>query len=156
MATVERSAFEASLIGAIENDELIFCIVTSNTRGRFENKGVPYGAGKTTIAMQLAHKFSYYRQGYGFTNDGENAYTNPKSWDILFGDWTPENPTVRTKALWFYPHQVTDSMLAASDRGERLQVGVWDGVQFSAGAKHGTEGALVDLVGGLSEERPEL
>lgn len=142
-----------------EGGKLVFCIVTSNTRGKYENEGTAFGASKTTIAMQLARHYNHYEPDYNggdFTDFGERAWDKTEGWDVLFGDWTPEEPEKSTRALWYYPHQVLNSLEKAEATGQRIKAGVWDGVQFSAGAKHGTEAKLVDMVGDLTEERPSL
>lgn len=156
-AKPQLSRFYREVVDAIENDRFLVAIVTSDTQAKYQNEGTAFGAGKTTIALQIAHRFNYYStERHDFLDFGASSRDNPASWNVIFGGWTEETTTEPTNCLWYYPYEINRRLRQNNREKKITQAGVWDAVQASAPAKQGSSDALVNLAGMLSEERPSI
>jgi hypothetical protein len=140
----DRDLFTQAVEAAILEDQLCIAIVTSRTQASFESKGVPYGAGKTTLAMREAYHFlrlDPVTKRYFDTALDQKVLAN---WDPVFAN------------MWYYPSKILKSVEQARLSRTRISIGIWDDTQYSAGAQSGLPPALRDLVGDITTERPEL
>jgi len=117
----------AEYIGlALKNDYFITILITSRTMGKFQSLNLPFGLGKTTLALWVSYLL------------------NDKNWDKVFD------------VLCYYPNEVVKLMIPNVETGKLKRTCiVWDDVQFTCPASQGTPTAIRKLSGYLTTNRPE-
>ncbi len=118
---------------AITNDYLITIAITSYTQAKYQTKNLPFGLGKTTIAMEL----SYLLNG-GSINDG---YQRKDIWKKV------------EEAMVYDPYSL--GKLLEPGR-ERLFCAIWDDPQATAPATQSVPKPIRQLANFISTERPEV
>ena len=132
MPKIEKSLAEF-MADAITKDYLITIAITSYTQAKYQTANLPFGLGKTTLAMEL----SYLLNG-GSINDN---YENDKVWDKV------------KSAMVYDPYHMGE--LLAPGRN-RLFCAIWDDVQATAPASQSVPKPVRMLANFISTERPEV
>ena len=150
MSESERDKFTSAVEDAITKDRLVIAGITSNTQATFESEGVPYGAGKSTLAQWLSFKWNHYDAETGRYYDMALDVNDMANWQI-----------VRDR-MYYYPSKLLRGLKGAAtgDDGKkdpyRINAAIWDDVQWSAGARAGLPVALEELKSDLTVDRPEI
>lgn len=140
----EPRPFAGVLCDAIDNDKLVVVAITSKTSAAIESEDTAYGAGKSTFAMDLSFKFHHYSTEFSRFHDFGLDRDDLKNWQGVFDD------------LWYYPSRIVRSLKQAAEEDRRIPMGVWDDVQYTAGAKSGVSPPIQELVGRLTTGRPQI
>ena len=127
----EKKDFGTYLVEAINENYLITMAVTSYTQAKRPTQNLPFGLGKTTLALEL----NYLLQG------GDPTYNDPDIWEKTFAS-SVYNPLELVKLL--------------KPGTPRKNCVVWDDVQATAPAEQGVPRAIRRLANFLSTERPEV
>jgi len=131
MPKIEKSLGEF-LADAITKNYLITLAITSYTQAKNQTRNLPFGLGKTSLAMELA----YLIQG-GSVNDN---YQRKDIWEKVH------------KIMAYDPY----SMGCILEPGrERTSCAIWDDVQATAPASQSVPIAIRSLANFISTERPE-
>ena len=143
--TIGKDVFTKACEEAIASPKgLVIAAITSNTQASFESDQTPYGAGKTTLAMHLSYHFNH------FDPETKRYYDSALDKDDI-KNWGTTNDN-----MWYYPSRILKSMDKAVAEHRRLLSGVWEDVQYTAGAQTGLPAAIEELVGDLTTDRPEI
>lgn len=118
---------------AINKDYLITVAITSYTQAKYQTANLPFGLGKTTLAMELA-----YLLNGGSVKDN---YQNPKVWDKVH------------KIMVYDPYNM--GLLLQPSR-IRLPCVIWDDPQATAPASQSVPKPIRKLANFISTERPEV
>ncbi len=119
--------FGEEVASAIENDYLLVILITSHTSSpKNPSTNLPFGLGKTTLAMWF---------NYGF---------NDEDWDKAFSVMA-YNPIAYTKFLLPNPHAE-----------HRKRCAQWDDVQLTAPAEKAVPKAISSLASYITGTRPEV
>lgn len=111
---------------ALSHDYFVPLIVTSMTKGKFKSMNLPFGLGKTTLALWI----SYVLHG--------------KDWDKTFADLT------------YYPSEMVDILVPNKDGLEKRPAVVADDLQLTCPADVSVPRVVRRLAGYLSTNRPEV
>lgn len=144
MSAEGKDRFTQAVEDAICKDRLVIAGITSNTQATFDSEGVPYGAGKTTLAQWLSFKFNHFDPETGRYYDVGLDVNEMKNWDLV------------RKYCYYYPSKLLRGLKEAADEHTRIRAAIWDDTQWSAGARAGLPIALEELVGDLTADRPEI
>jgi len=110
---------------AINEDYLVFILVTSQTRGKFKSLNLPFGLGKTTLALWLSYSIHNY------------------DWEQVF------------EHLYYYPDKLLEGIEGAAEAKTRLPSPIWDDAQFTCPAEQSVPSAVRRMAGRLSTARAE-
>jgi hypothetical protein len=132
MPKIEKSLAQY-FADAITHDYLITVAITSYTQAKYQTANLPFGLGKTTLAMELA----YLLNGGSIREN----YTEQKIWDKVH------------HVMIYDPYNM--GVLLEPGR-ERLPCVVWDDVQATAPASQSVPIPLRKLANFISTERPEV
>ena len=124
---------------AFKKDYFVVMLISSRTRGMFESKNLPYGVGKTTLALDL----SYTLHG---NEIGDENWENAKSdaWDEVFSHLGYFPSDVATHLM---PNELHDSI--------KIPCEVWDDTQKTAPASTSVPEPLRQFAGSITTNRPE-
>ena len=131
MPKIEKSLGEF-LADAITKNYLITLAITSYTQAKNQTRNLPFGLGKTSLAMELA----YLLHG-GSVHDN---YQNKNVWEKVH------------KIMAYDPYSM--GLLLEPGR-ERTPCVIWDDVQATAPASQSVPTAVRSLANFISTERPE-
>lgn len=138
-------AFTKAVEEAIASPKaFVIAAITSNTQASFESDLTPYGAGKTTLALELSYKFNHF--------DPETK----RYFDLNLDREDLNNWKTTNENLWYYPSRILKAMDRVSQEHRRMLSGVWDDTQYTAGARTGLPQPIEQLVGDLTTDRPEI
>jgi len=138
--------FAQILSMAIKQNYLIIGLVSSHTQGRIKSLNLPYGVGKTTLAMWC----SYLVNAKPGTSYLEDPYYNPydlsipevkANWDLVFNNLT---------------YNVVDLAKMVMPGSKRRKIIVWDDAAATAPAEQGVPKAIYKLKGYLTTTRPNV
>lgn len=131
MPKIEKSLAEY-ISEAITKNYLITIAITSYTQAKYQTANLPFGLGKTTLAMELA----YLLNGGSVKDNYQNTRVWEKVHNIMVYD-----PYNMGKIL--EPGRV------------RIPCAIWDDVQATAPASQSVPRAIRKLANFISTERPE-
>lgn len=131
MPKIEKSLAEY-LADAITKDYLITVGITSYTQAKYQTANLPFGLGKTTLAMELA-----YLLNGGSINDN---YSDHAVWDKVHN------------IMVYDPYNM--GLLLEPGR-QRLNCAIWDDTQATAPASQSVPIPIRKLANFISTERPE-
>jgi hypothetical protein len=131
MPRIEKSLGDF-LADAITKNYLITIAITSYTQAKNQTRNLPFGLGKTSLAMELA----YLLHG-GCTTDG---YQNKNVWE-------------KVHQIMGYDPCAIGEMLEPGRK--RTPCVIWDDVQATAPASQSVPIAIRSLANFISTERPE-
>lgn len=106
---------------AIDNDKLTIMMVTSRTSvGGVKTERTSFGAGKTTLAMQIAYRWNHYDPEdsgmrkmsvaeIGETIDREHPRSDPSEWGKVLD------------VLWATPDRIVSALRKANQKRDRLE-----------------------------------
>jgi hypothetical protein len=120
---------------AITKNYLITLAITSYTQAKWQTANLPFGLGKTTLAMELA----YILCG-GKWEDLVNNTTDPAIWAKVH------------KIMCYDPYALGELLEPGR---ERLPCAIYDDVQATAPASQSVPTAIRKLANFISTERPE-
>lgn len=131
MPKIEKSL--AEYIGdAIRKSYLITVAITSYTQAKYQTANLPFGLGKTTLAMELA----YLLNGGSIKDNYQNTNVWSKVHDIMVYD----------------PYNM--GRILEPGR-QRMACAIWDDTQATAPASQSVPAAIRKLSNFISTERPE-
>ncbi len=123
----------AQYIGeAIAKDYLITIAITSYTQAKYQTANLPFGLGKTTLAMELA-----YLLNGGSVND---CYSDSSIWEKVHS------------IMCYNPLDVAKLLEAGTTRKNCI---IWDDPQATAPSSSSVPNAIRKLANFISTERPE-
>jgi hypothetical protein len=132
MPKVEKSL--AQFIGeAITKDYLITIAITSYTQAKYQTANLPFGLGKTTLAMEM----DYLLSG-GSANDN---YSRMDIWEKV------------KKTMVYDPYHMGELLAPGSERKSCV---IWDDPQATAPAASSVPKPIRQLANFISTERPEV
>jgi len=117
---------------AIAKDYLITIAITSYTQAKYQTANLPFGLGKTTLAMQLA-----YLLNGGSVNDN---YSDRRVWEKVHN------------IMCYDPLAVAKLLEPGSERKRCI---IWDDPQATAPSSSSVPIAIRKLANFISTERPE-
>jgi hypothetical protein len=132
MPKIEKSLAEF-MADAITKDYLITIAITSYTQAKYQTANLPFGLGKTTLAMEL----SYLLNG-GSVSDN---YTNEAVWDKV------------KNSMVYDPYHLGELLEPGR---KRLFCAIWDDPQATAPASQSVPKPIRELANFISTERPEV
>ena len=144
MSGLEKDKFTIACENAIASNQLVICAVTSNTQASFESDGIPFGAGKSTLALELSYRFNHFDPETRRYYDVGLDRNDERNWETV------------KKHSYYYPSKLLKAVHKAEDEKVLIQCALWDDVQYTAPARAGTSPALEELVGDLTTERPTI
>lgn len=127
IASYQPPTLAETLADALKNDFFFAILITSQSQGKKKSMNLPFGLGKTTLAMWI----SYVLHG--------------QNWDGVFND------------MFYYPSKLAKAIKADPNKPEdqKLPNAIWDDVQMMAPAENVVPRPIRNLAGLLSTKRPE-
>jgi hypothetical protein len=119
-------SLKTHLQAALKSDYFLPFLITSQTAAKYKSTNLPYGLGKSTLALWISYELHNH------------------DWEAVFRD------------LCYYPSEVLEKTAPDPDRKEKVPCIVWDAVQATAPAAQSVPGIIRDMAGRLSESRPEM
>lgn len=135
MPKITKPFFEY-IVDAVSKNYLIIAAITSYTQAKWQTANLPFGLGKTTLAMD----FMYILCG-GKRDDLFNGTTEQRVWDKVH------------KLLCYNPYALAELLEPGSERKDGV---VYDDVQATAPAASSVPIAIRKLANFISTERPEV
>lgn len=134
MPKIEKSLAQY-ISEAITKNYLITIAITSYTQAKYQTANLPFGLGKTTLAMELA-----YLLNGGSVNDN---YQNKNVWNKVH------------QIMKYDPYNF--ALLLKPELGKpRLPCAIWEDPQATAPAAQSVPSAIRKLANFISTERPEV
>ena len=125
-----------NLAKALQSDFFITLLVSSQTKGKFKSMNLPFGLGKTNLAMWL----SYTLHG-GVSGDDDDPV-----WEEVFDH------------MKYYPSKIMKAIIPEDGKPPRNKIPaiIYDDVQFTAPAAQSVPQVVRDFASDLTTERPAL
>jgi hypothetical protein len=117
---------------SISNNFLITIAITSYTQAKYQSANLPFGLGKTTLAMELAYLLNGGRI--------DDIYSDSHIWERVH------------KIMKYNPQEIGELLEPGR---ERLTCAIWDDVQATAPSSQSVPSAIRELANFISTERPE-
>ncbi len=127
-----KKPFAEYLADAITKNYLIVIAITSYTQAKNQTRNLPFGLGKTTLALEIG-----YLLNGGSIRDN---YQNKNVWEKVH------------KIMTYDPYNL--GVLLEPGR-ERIPIAIYDDVQATAPASQSVPAAVRSLANFISTERPE-
>jgi hypothetical protein len=122
----EKSRLFYWIFKAIDEDYLLFLAITSQAQGKLKSDSIPYGMGKSTLALWISY-MTYKRILERRGDDVESYEGKMRVWDIVFDN------------LFLIPYKLDRYVFRLGDKKpplviyNRIPLVVWDDMQETVG-----------------------
>lgn len=125
-----------NLARALSQDYFITILVSSQTKGKYKSMNLPFGLGKTNLAIWL----SYTLHG------GKSGEPDDPIWTEVFDH------------LFYYPSKLMKALVPDDGKPPKFKIpaAIYDDVQFTAPAAQSVPQVVRDFAADITTERPAL